>query len=671
MDLLRSFSFVLLLCVSQHCPAAHIAFPDADGLSPPRIFYTNKPDDGSLHCLGNGQLCAFEQGPDIVQLFGPPYSSPSFMQLLLTTSESIRAVSRRETGTAIWHHRLLQNGNSLGWLTDFVDAESPAFIRHCDLKEKLIFSLRFAEGVNAILDKRHFTRAPERFALAVVTRAGKYIYNNYPTRLEKYHQIVLSGNASLKSTPDAQEWILQCGPGQCTIYVCGGADYPSCICNTERILVSAPAELLKRTRDYWNRFTRSRHDFSKLLPGSTPDRDKLLQAIDDVSVIIKTHQSQQGGVMAGHNYHLAYVRDQYGVSRCLLKLGYDQQARAMLQHDWSVWQKHHKLRNAQGMGVDGIFHIHENDDVEITSYLIIQAFDYLNHSNDHAFIGQIFPMLQWAWEAQTRHLVKNMLPFNGDETYIAGGFLPRSTINDGSAEATLLFITGGRQLLDWVRTNAKWSEQSIKKAEEILTQTAAAYYKNFWQGGHLLTNNPARAAAAILPRFRHGVCEATGRFGWTEKNRNNRYVSPFVSVDKPLPPAEARKYDIKSVSLIPLYISATIPTAEELAPMVAAMAEQYRTTGKLPSTIHGSRTVGYDYGLLLYNLTELNHPLAAKVYEKMMMILDPTGAWVEYYEDGKPRGTRCRPWESAINLEAALHFALSRHESYHRVLTGP
>jgi hypothetical protein len=30
-------------------------------------------------------------------------------------------------------------------------------------------------------------------------------------------------------------------------------------------------------------------------------------------------------------------------------------------------------------------------------------------------------------------------------------------------------------------------------------------------------------------------------------------------------------------------------------------------------------------------------------------------AWVEYYEDGKPFNTRCRPWESGINLEAAIH----------------
>jgi len=69
--------------------------------------------------------------------------------------------------------------------------------------------------------------------------------------------------------------------------------------------------------------------------------------------------------------------------------------------------------------------------------------------------------------------------------------------------------------------------------------------------------------------------------------------------------------------------------------------------------------VGYDYGFLLYALTELSHPFAVHLYEKTLALADPTGAWVEYYDDHGPRGTRCRPWESGINIEALLHFARS------------
>jgi len=36
---------------------------------------------------------------------------------------------------------------------------------------------------------------------------------------------------------------------------------------------------------------------------------------------------------------------------------------------------------------------------------------------------------------------------------------------------------------------------------------------------------------------------------------------------------------------------------------------------------------------------------------------DSTGAWVEYYDKGKPQGCRCRPWESALSVTALLDAA--------------
>ncbi len=65
------------------------------------------------------------------------------------------------------------------------------------------------------------------------------------------------------------------------------------------------------------------------------------------------------------------------------------------------------------------------------------------------FWTEIAPMLDWAFESQKKYLVDGMLPFNGDETYVAGGLLPRSTLNDGSAEATMLFVESGQQFLEW------------------------------------------------------------------------------------------------------------------------------------------------------------------------------------------------------------------------------
>ena len=77
-------------------------------------------------------------------------------------------------------------------------------------------------------------------------------------------------------------------------------------------------------------------DFSRILPPDFPQREKLLQTIDDVAVLIKTQQSAEGGVLAGYPYPLAYVRDQYGVSRGLSTLGYFDEAKAILEFYWKI-----------------------------------------------------------------------------------------------------------------------------------------------------------------------------------------------------------------------------------------------------------------------------------------------------------------------------------------------
>ena len=73
-----------------------------------------------------------------------------------------------------------------------------------------------------------------------------------------------------------------------------------------------------------------------------------------------------------------------------------------------------------------------------------------------------------------------------------------------------------------------------------------------------------------------------------------------------------------------------------------------------------ARRVGYEYGLLLNALAELELPEAALMYERTLAMTDEVGAWSEYYLNDVPNGTRCRPWESAINLEALIEWAMKQ-----------
>ena len=91
-------------------------------------------------------------------------------------------------------------------------------------------------------------------------------------------------------------------------------------------------------------------------------------------------------------------------------------------------------------------------------------------------------MLTWCADAQERHLVAGMLPFNGDETYVAGGMLPRSALDDGSAEATLLYVASVTQLNDWCTSRGCGNSDEIARRQRKVEETWRQYRMNFFEG---------------------------------------------------------------------------------------------------------------------------------------------------------------------------------------------
>ncbi|HHY83366.1 MAG TPA: hypothetical protein GX505_11935 [Clostridiales bacterium] len=627
-----------------------------------RRWQGRKNDDGAVHCIGNGLMCVYEQGPDVIQLFGPAYSSPSVLNILLE-DESLTAETHRMPGTAIYKHVMAADDGATNEITDFVDALLPCFVRSMDTSVPMKLCINLIEDFYITDNSEHYTEIGFTAGLLIGFPAGRYIYNDYPMPRKIFLQLLFKGDISVKIRD--KSIAVTVGQGKHELYVIGGEDYRECRLFSEEVCKTGYRDLFDRTNLNWKVFSGRKHNIASSLREDAPLRSEFLNALDSVSVLIKAQQGQEGGVLAGHNYHLAYVRDQYGVFRCLLKLGYYEEAKRILLFYWNIWKKFGRICNAQGIGVPGLFHEHENDEVEITGYLILQSFDYLEATGDRDILIETLPMLEWAFDAQKKHLVSGMLPFNGDETYVAGSILPRSALNDGSAEATMLFIEGGRRLLNWLEINWLSVGEKIELRRKVLEEAENKYKHNFLREGSLIANNPERKKFAAIPLFRHGVCEGCFQssnanriysFGWTEKNKHGRYLCPNCISNSNIGPAEDIAYHIHSAALMPLYIKSSLFTNQEIAEMLRPVIKLYKDTGKLPSRPDGSITVGYDYGLLLYSLTEIKHPLAEEIYRRMFSVIDAAGAWVEYYENDKPKGTRCRPWESGINLEAAINY---------------
>jgi len=375
----RIFRIALLcLTILLWWPSSSQSGPAEGSAAAPsvRIWKSGGNDDGSIHALGDGELIAYEQGPDVIQVFGPPYGSPTALSIRLESATSTEAHSTREPGAAIWHHDIYQDSKKVGAMLDFVDAKSPMFLRQIQTGAPLRFHLHFNDRTEVVQNGARYASHGVSGAMLIEIPSGIPIFMNYLTQVPEWYQMVWTGKVQLeKQSPTDMSLTVE--PGESTIAVVSGREYPDIVHDTESMLTSGITPLLDRTRDHWKTLTQARTDFTRRIKTNVPDRDKLLRTVDDVAVLLAAQQSSGGGVLAGHNYHWYGIRDQNGVGRTLLYLGEPQRARAIYDFYWNIWQRYHVLHNGEGEEPHMFFHVHENDGTEIPGYLIMGAFEIL------------------------------------------------------------------------------------------------------------------------------------------------------------------------------------------------------------------------------------------------------------------------------------------------------
>jgi len=574
--------------------------------------YDKNNDSGSIHAIGNGKICVYGQGPNIIQIFGKPYTAPIFAGLTV----DMNAETERVFNTCIYRHKL-ENGAAF---EDIADAKLPCFVRKITTDKPFIMKLKTIDNLELIRNDslKIYRAAP-----------GQVVFMQHV--IERHQVYIIAAKGDIAITDNE----ISVGVGESYLYVAGCQDYNEAIEAIEEIQNTPYEDIYNRTVEHWR-------TFSSRIPKLDDD---IAEIADGVGVLIKAQQGDEGGVLAGHYYHMAYFRDQYGVARGLLALGHIEEAKKIMMFYKRIWEKEGKLHNAHGIGVDSVFHVHENDDVEIMGYLIIQAFDLYSANGDKAFLDSLLPMLKWAMEKQIRHIRNNMLPFNGDETYIAGGILGRHAIYHGSAEATLLFIKAGELYCEYTNN----SDGFLKYVNDV----KSAFKDNFIRDGFIVANNPKYMTIDEYPRFRFGVCEHCYKMYWTEKNANGRYVCPPCAAKVDLPKGSEDERVLPAVALSLFFLNIDFISVDEITPMIDKMVADYETHGSITQS---DRITGYDFAFFLYMLVKLNHPLKDEVLKKVIDMPDDSGAWIEYYDkNGNPQEScKCRPWESGMNITAII-----------------
>jgi hypothetical protein len=616
-----------------------------------RRWQGSEGDDGSVHVVGNGRICAYGQGPDLIQVFGPPYSGPWWGSLTVE-GEGQSCVSTRESGAAVWTHELSDGQGPVASFTDFAAGGTTAIIRRFACRRPLRLRHRPGHvhpgGSRTVDDTAARLPAGVGVSRHILVPRGCVFYGKYPFPEDGHAVLQVLGQVTAWAV-EAETVLELAGEGM--LLLVGGPDLPTAVQQAEEVRQLGAEALLVRTRAAWRSFQARRRPLAEAEAGAA-------DMADSVAVLIKAQQGESGGVLAGHNYHLAYIRDMYGASRGLLELGLYDEARAILDSLWATWQAQGAVHTAQPIGLHTPVHIHEEDRSENTGYLVAQAMDWLDATGDHGPVESWQPMLDWAIDQQLQVLRDETLPFSGDETYVAGGMLPRLFLDHGSAEATLLFIASSRRFAAWAVRRGRWTPRRRDQVLAAVDACAAAYRRHFLIDGRLYANDPARHVHG--PRFRHGVCTGcqmrqTGGLAWLERDAHGHYLCPVCFARGVQPAFERTHLEIASVSLVPGFVGDGPLAAAEVEVQVRRLAAAWENSGRLPSQVGSAGpTVGYDYGFLLLGMDRCGLPGAERLARTTLGLLDPAGAWVEYYRDGTPCGTRCRPWESAINCLAIL-----------------
>jgi len=611
-----------------------------------RFFDSRTEDEGSVYAVGNGRVMAYGHGPVWFQAFGPVYSSPNVLSMTFPKEESVQCESSRMPHTGIWIHKMAQ-----GTITDAAPREAGCLVRRFDMAFPLTFCINLHGCSLTVLETGY---EDTRFAALLKIPAGAHAYDRYPTRTDMYLIMLLRGDADIAKTDEGYRLMLK-GKGE--LLITGDLNYPETHERAKQINKMSFDALFDMAKNEDEAFYKRR--MAGQIPlKAHPQREAVCEAADDVAFLIRAQQSAEGGVQAGHAYHLAYVRDQYGVFRGLCALGCFDEAKQIMRYYAEVYERFGFIANAQSMGHAGIFHIHENDLVEITGYLILQALMLLERTKDLAFFEALRPMIHWALKGQVKSLYKGMLSFNGDETYIAGGIAPRTLMWHGSLEATMLMITGGEKYLAWCEEQHK-TEPWMAEANEKIHEARRMFEGNFRREDSWVTNNASRLDGLEVPKYRHGVCLRCRAFGWThllEGTDKSIYVcADCLKHQGEIAAPEREEMSIKSVMMMHPYIGADLLPEAYIHKTITSYLAEYRKSGILPSVPKGNQCLGYDFGLLLY-ATHMEHLEADDLLAHMLKVRDDTGAWVEYYVDNAPHNTRCRPWESGINIEGALTY---------------
>ena len=413
---------------------------------------------------------------------------------------------------------------------------------------------------------------------------------------------------------------------------------------------SSPYELLEKTRDYWIGWSS--------LPAQilVPDK-KVMDLIDTMLISIRIQCADTGGVSPMSQYTRTWLRDTVGPVYFFLRMGLFEDVKKMLDYYYYASVISGDIKNSHAVNYDisspppapdwsSLPKFTGRVAAESPSYLPLMFWRYYLNSGDEGIIGDRYDFLKRAVLAQNFNL-DYLLSFSGDETYrtaMSAGFgLPLDYLyeeNAFSANSSFLFVSAAEKMAEIARILKKNGDSSLFQGHAEKARESAEQY--YW-----------------LPQGFFAP------FIWMKDH--SPFEKPYEDVNtQPLWTGYADPYDQHAIENI-------LKTIEIIGRDDGTIQTPLNKIYKNFMGISASKGVytGMVPGYFLYNLSQLNHPLAEKSFNSFENYASPSGNFPEYgvYDDRSalsliydPAGNignytaRFRPWEGGIDLDALVYY---------------
>ncbi len=405
-------------------------------------------------------------------------------------------------------------------------------------------------------------------------------------------------------------------------------------------------EAFERVRSAWKEWT------EPLVRVQTED-NKLDQFMLAAPYILMSQRSSCGAFSPMHGYTYAWVRDSNGPLRYLAAAGMGETVGQHLDYHFRACAKMGKIYNNVPLDMDlsssapvadwGKMPVER---AEVPSFAILQHYWYWRSTGDATMIKFHWPMLRRCLLGQ-EVAADGTLPFHGDETYRFPGYE---------------LFNAGEKVDDWVCLEARSADSAFEyvAAAEALAEMAGP-------AGHGKEAGDYRARAAR-------VRGATESLYW-------RADAGFYAPARSDFSGEKHRFPFANIDLRPMWIGyAEATDGKQAGNVLKALGYLVKPSGTVRTTPGCGYYVGMTPGYVVWNLAELRHPAVLKAMAGMFAAAEASGGFSEMITpDDRPSDKvwgwhRCRPWETGINAEAALHALTgyrgdpAKHRAYLRPL---